>query len=72
MSVQHTFPIQGMTCGNCAQHVQKALQALPGISHVQIDLDNHQAAVEYDAAVVTVETMANAVKEAGYTIEIPH
>lgn len=30
--------VQGMTCGACVKHVTQALQALPGVSDVEVDL----------------------------------
>ncbi len=62
---QH-FPIQGMTCGNCVRHVEKALKSLPGIASLEVNLEKHEALVEYDSTVVTYESMASVLKEAGY------
>ncbi len=66
MNKQQHFPIQGMTCGNCVRHVEKALKNLPGISQLEVILEKHEALVEYDSTVVTYEAMAFALKEAGY------
>jgi copper chaperone len=40
--------VQGMTCGSCVKHVTKALQSVPGVSHVNVDLANGRARVEGD------------------------
>jgi len=40
--------VQGMTCGSCAKHVTKALQSVPGVSRVEVDLANGRARVEGD------------------------
>lgn len=40
--------IQGMTCGSCVKHVTKALQSVPGVSRVDVDLANGRALVEGD------------------------
>ena len=69
MIKQQHFPIQGMTCANCVKHVEKALKKLPGISHLNVNLERHEALVEFDSAVLTYEAMALALKEAGYTME---
>ena len=34
--MKQQFSIQGMTCGNCAQQVQTALETLPGVSEVEV------------------------------------
>jgi len=40
--------VQGMTCGSCAKHVTKALQSVPGVSRVEVDLTNGRARVGGD------------------------
>ena len=40
--------VQGMTCGSCVKHVTKALQSVPGVSRVEVDLVNGRARVEGD------------------------
>ena len=69
MTTTGTFSVTGMTCGNCVRHVEKALQNVSGVSSVAVDLDNQQATVQYDPAIATVDTMASAVTEAGYTFQ---
>ena len=38
--------VQGMTCGSCVKHVTQALQTVPGVSRVEVDLNNGRALVE--------------------------
>jgi Cu2+-exporting ATPase/Cu+-exporting ATPase len=71
MNMQQHFPIQGMTCGNCVRHVEQALKKLSGISQLEVNLEKQDALVEYDSTLVTYETMASAVKDAGYTMGKP-
>lgn len=40
--------VQGMTCGSCVKHVTKALQSVPGVNRVDVDLANGRAKVEGD------------------------
>jgi copper chaperone CopZ len=40
--------VQGMTCGSCVKHVTKALLSVPGVNHVEVDLENGRARVEGD------------------------
>lgn len=69
MKTTDRFSVKGMTCENCVRHVEKALQAVPGVASVTVDLPAAQATVEYDPAVATLEAMSAAVTEAGYTME---
>ncbi len=63
-----TFPVQGMTCAHCQVAVTKALKGVPGVASVEVDLQGRQAKVGYDADKVTVEQLAKAVEDAGYTL----
>ncbi len=71
MTKREHFPIQGMTCGNCVRHVEQALNKLPGIAQLEVNLEKQEAMVAYDSSLLTYETMAAALKEAGYTMGPP-
>ncbi len=69
MNTRHHFPIKGMTCGNCVRHVEKALKSIPGIALLEVNLEKQEAFVEYDSTMVTYETMAATLKDAGYIMD---
>ncbi len=71
MKKKQHFPIQGMTCGNCVRHVEQALNSLSGISQCEVSLEKHEALVEYDSTLITLETMATVLKDAGYAMGEP-
>jgi copper chaperone len=57
--------VKGMTCGHCAATVTKALEALPGVSQVQVDLSKGR--VTFAAAnPIAQEELARVIKAAGY------
>ena len=60
--------VQGMTCGNCARSVERKLSSTPGVTKATVNLDAHQATVDYDADLVKPETLANAVRQLGYDV----
>jgi Cu+-exporting ATPase len=62
------LPIQGMTCSNCAAHVESALKKLPGVSEVTVDLNKNQATLSYEPTVVDLLDFQSAVKAAGYSV----
>lgn len=65
-----TIRIEGMTCQHCQQHVQQALEAVPGVKHVQVSLESGSAQVDAGLLVSNAK-LARAIQEAGYTaIEI--
>ena len=54
--------IEGMDCANCATHVQKALEAVPGVKDVSVAFDEG-ATVEHEGA--SDEQLLSAVRAAG-------
>lgn len=59
--------VKGMSCGHCAAAVTKALQNLPGVSEVQVDLASGR--VHYQsAAPIPREDLARLIKAAGYEL----
>ncbi|WP_168791866.1 heavy metal translocating P-type ATPase [Paraburkholderia aromaticivorans] len=57
--------IGGMTCASCALRVEKALNRVPGVTRASVNLATERARIESDAT-VDPETLANAVRKAGY------
>jgi copper chaperone CopZ len=71
ISTQHlTLPIGGMTRLGCVASVQLALSNLPGVQEVAVDLQTKQAQVTYNPAQVEPTQLADAVGEAGYTVNL--
>ena len=57
--------VKGMSCGHCAAAVTKALQSLPGVTEVQVDLAGGR--VSYQSEVpVPPEDLARVITTAGY------
>jgi copper chaperone CopZ len=59
--------VKGMSCGHCAATVTKALEALPGVSGVQVDLSSGRVTFA-NANPVSQEELARAIKAAGYEL----
>jgi copper chaperone len=60
--------VEGMSCQHCVKAVTNALEALPGVSSVTVELEAKTAAVEYDPSLVTLEKMKNEIEEQGYSV----
>ena len=67
-TMKKTLSIEGMMCAHCAAHVEKALNALPGVT-AAVDLAGSSAVVTGD---VSDEALKKAVAEAGYTVTDIH
>lgn len=59
--------IEGMMCGHCVSHVEKALIALDGVKSVNVSLENKLAEIECEKQ-VTNEQITHAIDEAGYKV----
>jgi copper chaperone CopZ len=59
--------VEGMSCGHCEIAVQDAVRRLPGIKKAKASRRRKEAAVDYDAALVTPEQIAKAINDTGYT-----
>lgn len=61
---QLTMAISGMHCNGCVTAVRQALHAVPGLRVDAVAVGS--ARVTYDAARTNPETIAEAIRQAGY------
>ena len=64
--MKKTMVIEGMSCGHCSARVEKALNALDGVT-AKVDLEAKTASIETEGR-VTDEQMKAAVTDAGYDV----
>ncbi|ASD27150.1 heavy metal translocating P-type ATPase [Brevundimonas diminuta] len=62
-----TLPIEGMTCASCVGRIERALQAVPGVATVSVNLATERASVTTDGPVDRKRLVA-AVESAGYAV----
>ena len=62
----YTSKVTGMMCPHCQAHVQKALEAVEGVTAVEVDLQGGKAHVTGGA----VDACVEAIKAAGYEAEM--
>ena len=67
---QQTLRIQGMTCASCQIHVQRALEAVPGVQSASVNLMAHTAQINTTAPVDPI-TLIAAVRNCGYNASLP-
>lgn len=65
ISMKKVLTVEGMMCGHCQAHVQKALAGVDGVTAAAVDLEAKKATVEL-AKDVPDSVLMDAVKEAGY------
>tara|TARA_B100000809_G_C15132192_1_gene528923 strand:- start:2718 stop:3116 length:399 start_codon:yes stop_codon:yes gene_type:complete len=65
------FGIEGMTCAmGCAKTIEKKIAKMDGVKTAKVDFDKEIAMVEYDEAMVTPQTLEEAVAKAGDTYKV--
>ncbi len=59
--------IEGMMCGHCSMHVEKALKGIEGVTDVAVDLQNKTAEVSMSKEIAD-EVFKNIISEEGYEV----
>ena len=60
------FDVTGMTCAACQAHVEKAVNALPGVQTATVNLLANSMVAEFDENALTARDICKAVDKAGY------
>ena len=63
--MKKTIKIEGMMCMHCVKHVDKALNAVEGVTSVAVNLEAKNAVVE---GTMTDEALTAAIVDAGYEV----
>jgi copper chaperone len=61
-----TIDVNGMTCGGCVRSVKQVLQAIPGVTQVEVSLERRQATISFDPQLTGIERFKDAILQAGY------
>ena len=60
--------VDGMTCGNCEQRIERALRALPGVHSARASASLAEVRVRFDPDVTGLEAIRQAITAAGYAV----
>jgi Cu+-exporting ATPase len=63
-----TLSIGGMTCASCANHVERALNKVPGVTEATVNLATETARVTFIPETADLAAFERAVAEAGYEV----
>ena len=63
--MEKTIKIDGMTCEKCVAHAKKALEAVPGVSKVEVSLEKGEAHIE-GCCSVCEDALKAALTKAGF------
>jgi len=62
------FNIEGMTCQGCAEHIKHAVSENQGIVKVESSYEDGDATVEYDASVLSLDSLTASINATGYIV----
>ncbi|HRO61598.1 MAG TPA: heavy-metal-associated domain-containing protein [Burkholderiaceae bacterium] len=66
--MKQVFDVKGITCGHCVRAVTEALKDVDPIAVVEVDLNAGTVSVDSQRP---VDTLATAIREAGYEVASP-
>jgi Cu+-exporting ATPase len=61
-----TIPIEGMHCASCVLRVENSLKKVAGVTGASVNLATEQATVAFDPQSCTLDSLYQAVEDAGY------
>ncbi|OGS34679.1 MAG: hypothetical protein A2293_02830 [Elusimicrobia bacterium RIFOXYB2_FULL_49_7] len=64
---EFSLQVTGMTCLHCAARIKQAVETLPGLSHIRVNLKEKRLSFQKEGA-LPLETVMEAVRQAGYGV----
>ncbi|SNV41058.1 heavy-metal-associated domain-containing protein [Pasteurella dagmatis] len=62
--------VEGMHCSGCVKTVTRVLDALEGVSNVDVSLENASAQIQFDSSQVSVNKLIDVVENAGFDVSL--
>ena len=60
--------VEGMSCAHCVRAVTNAVQALEGVTSVQVDLQQKTVTVEHASEGPAMDVLRTAIEDQGYDV----
>ncbi|XP_013413564.1 copper-transporting ATPase 1-like isoform X2 [Lingula anatina] len=70
MMSEAVISIQGMTCQSCVKNIEVNMAAFPGISTIEVSLENQEGVVSFDPTVTTAEKIAEGIDDMGFEAKV--
>ena len=61
--------VEGMSCEHCVREVKTSVGALAGVKDVAVELEKGSVTVGFDAGLVGLPAIKNAIEDQGYTVK---
>jgi len=66
-----TIPVEGLVCSSCTVRVKRALEAIDGVTTVEVSLQRRETRVRYVETKVSPNTLAATIDDLGYKAGTP-
>jgi len=60
--------VEGMSCDHCKMAVTKAVNALEGVSNVEVSLENKTVSVDFEEDRLPLDAIKQAIEGQGYDV----
>jgi copper chaperone len=60
--------VEGMSCMHCVNAVKRAVGSLKGVAETTVDLAGKKVIVEFDPALVSINSVKEAIVDQGYSV----
>jgi len=60
--------VEGMSCNHCKASVESSLMRLSGVTRAEVSLANGSVEVDYEEGKVTLATIMDTIRDAGYEV----
>lgn len=67
--VTSVLNVPDISCGHCQATITNALEPIPGVESVEVDIPTKKVTVQYDSAVVGLDQMKEVLADEDYPVE---
>ncbi len=60
--------VKGMSCGHCVKAVESSVGDLNGVTSVTVTLETGKVEVQYDPALINLQTIKETIDDQGYDV----
>ena len=71
MNNQQTYRIKGMHCASCAGIIERTIQKVDGVEHIEVNYGTETAKISYDESKTNPHHLSKKMKPLGYTLVVP-
>ncbi|MFQ5450491.1 MAG: heavy-metal-associated domain-containing protein [Nitrospinaceae bacterium] len=64
----NTIKVEGMSCDHCVQTIKKAVNEIPGIEKVEVDLEKKEVRVDFDEGKTDLHNISAMITGVGYEV----